>query len=193
MPKRAKVAVVFAGLWVLSPIDLIPEFLPVIGPLDDVVVVALALRYAARTVPRATLLAAWDGDPATIDRLLGRRCAADVPQIGSARMGRVPPTRPRELLLQYFPDCPNWRVADERLRAVADDLGLTIGYQSVTTPEQAELFSFRGSPTILIDGVDPFAVGGEPIGLSCRIYRTPDGSAGSPTTAQIAAALAADE
>ncbi|HLM64346.1 MAG TPA: DUF1232 domain-containing protein [Acidimicrobiales bacterium] len=71
VPRRAKVAVAFAGLWVLSPIDLIPEFLPVIGPLDDVVVVALALRYAARQVPRATLVAAWDGDPRVLDRLLG--------------------------------------------------------------------------------------------------------------------------
>src|SRR5262245_26271563 len=52
VPRRAKLAVAFAGLWVISPIDLIPEFLPVIGPLDDVVVVALALRYAARKVPR---------------------------------------------------------------------------------------------------------------------------------------------
>lgn len=41
VPLRAKVAVGFAALGVLSPIDLIPEFLPVIGPLDDVVVVAL--------------------------------------------------------------------------------------------------------------------------------------------------------
>lgn len=72
VPRRPKVAVGFAGLWVLSPIDLIPEFLPIIGPLDDVVVVALALRYAARRVPQETLLGAWDGDPRTIERLLGR-------------------------------------------------------------------------------------------------------------------------
>jgi len=71
VPRRARVAIVFAGLWVVSPIDLIPEFLPVIGPLDDVVVVALALRYAARLVPRAVLLEAWDGDPNTLERLLG--------------------------------------------------------------------------------------------------------------------------
>jgi uncharacterized membrane protein YkvA (DUF1232 family) len=71
VPRRAKVAVALAGLWVLSPIDLIPEFLPVIGPLDDVIVVALALRYAARQIPRAVLLDAWPGDPATIQRLLG--------------------------------------------------------------------------------------------------------------------------
>ena len=48
VPLRAKAALLIAGLWVLSPIDLIPEFLPVVGPLDDIVVVALALRYAAR-------------------------------------------------------------------------------------------------------------------------------------------------
>ncbi len=71
VPRRAKVAVVLAGLWVASPIDLIPEFLPVIGPLDDVVVVALALRYAARQVPREVLLAAWPGETRLIERLLG--------------------------------------------------------------------------------------------------------------------------
>jgi uncharacterized membrane protein YkvA (DUF1232 family) len=73
VPRRAKVAVAFAGLWVLSPIDLIPEFLPVIGPLDDVVVVALAFRYAARQVPREVLLEAWPGKPAVLERLLGAR------------------------------------------------------------------------------------------------------------------------
>ena len=71
VPRRAKLAVGLAALWVLSPIDLIPEFLPVIGPLDDVVVVALALRYAARQVPRSVLLEAWPASPAVIERLLG--------------------------------------------------------------------------------------------------------------------------
>ena len=60
-----------AGIWVASPIDLIPEFLPVIGPLDDIVVVALALRYAARQVPRDVLVAAWPGERRLLDRLLG--------------------------------------------------------------------------------------------------------------------------
>jgi uncharacterized membrane protein YkvA (DUF1232 family) len=71
VPRRVRVALLVAGLWVLSPIDLIPEFLPVIGPLDDVVVVALALRYAARRVPREVLLQAWPGDPRILLRLLG--------------------------------------------------------------------------------------------------------------------------
>lgn len=72
VPRRAKVAIVFAGLWVASPIDLIPEFLPVIGPLDDIVVVALALRYAGRQVPREVLVTAWPGDPRLLERLLGK-------------------------------------------------------------------------------------------------------------------------
>jgi uncharacterized membrane protein YkvA (DUF1232 family) len=70
VPRRAKVAVAFAGLWVLSPIDLIPEFLPVIGPLDDVIVVALAFRYAARQVDRAVLFEAWPAEPRILERLL---------------------------------------------------------------------------------------------------------------------------
>jgi uncharacterized membrane protein YkvA (DUF1232 family) len=72
VPRRAKVAVGFAALWVLSPIDLIPEFLPVIGPLDDVVVVALALRYVARSVPRDVLMEAWPGSPRLLEKMLGQ-------------------------------------------------------------------------------------------------------------------------
>ncbi|MET8907700.1 DUF1232 domain-containing protein [Micromonospora sp. NPDC004551] len=77
VPRRAKVAIVFAGLWVASPIDLIPEFLPVIGPLDDIVVVALALRYAGRQVPRQVLLDAWPGEPRLLLRLLGPATGAE--------------------------------------------------------------------------------------------------------------------
>jgi uncharacterized membrane protein YkvA (DUF1232 family) len=72
VPRSAKIAIAIAGLWVASPIDLIPEFVPVIGPLDDIVVVALALRYAARRVPREVLLEAWPGEPRLLHRLIGR-------------------------------------------------------------------------------------------------------------------------
>src|SRR3954453_17132195 len=72
VPRRAKVALLVAVVWVVSPIDLLPEFLPVIGPLDDVVAVILLLRYAARSIPRETLLAAWPSDPRLLERLLGR-------------------------------------------------------------------------------------------------------------------------
>jgi uncharacterized membrane protein YkvA (DUF1232 family) len=80
VPRRAKIAVLIAGVWVASPIDLIPEFLPIIGPLDDIVVVALALRYAGRQVPRDVILAAWPGEPRLLERLLGP-AKAPTPQV----------------------------------------------------------------------------------------------------------------
>lgn len=88
VPRRAKIALLIAIIWVLSPIDLIPEFLPVIGPLDDVVAVVLLLRYAARSIPRSVLLQAWPEDPWLLERVLdGRRASAhsrqdDRPQPG---------------------------------------------------------------------------------------------------------------
>jgi hypothetical protein len=91
--------------------------------------------------------------------------------------------------LLYFDGCPHWQTADERLREVTAPLGLAVEHRLITTPAEAEEAGFRGSPTILIDGVDPFATGDEPVGLSCRLYPTPDGPAGAPTVAQLEAAL----
>ena len=73
VPTKAKVALGIAIVWVLSPIDLLPEFLPVIGPLDDVVAVVLLLRYAARQIPRGLLLDAWPAEPRLLERMLGQR------------------------------------------------------------------------------------------------------------------------
>ena len=73
VPRRAKIALVIAVIWVVSPIDLLPEFLPVIGPLDDVVAVVLLLRYAARSIPRDVVLAAWPTDPRLLLRILDGR------------------------------------------------------------------------------------------------------------------------
>ena len=59
----ADVRLVLVGLlaWILSPIDLIPEFIPVLGPLDDVVVAVVAMRYMRRRVGVADLRARWTG------------------------------------------------------------------------------------------------------------------------------------
>lgn len=70
VPRSVKIVVALAAIWVVSPIDLIPEFLPVIGALDDVIVVVLALRFAARRVPREAILAAWPGERRSLERLL---------------------------------------------------------------------------------------------------------------------------
>ncbi|MDQ3612268.1 MAG: thioredoxin family protein [Actinomycetota bacterium] len=97
-----------------------------------------------------------------------------------------------EVTLLYFDGCPSWQLADERL---LEALALTghpdqpVTRRQVTTPEQAEQLSFRGSPTVLVDGRDPFAEPGAPTGLACRMFRTPEGLAGAPTVEQLVAAL----
>lgn len=90
-----------------------------------------------------------------------------------------------QVTLLYFDGCPSWRVADERLGKLADEFGFDLAYRKVDTPEEAEALSFRGSPTILVDGRDPFAQGDDPVGLACRIYQTSDGPAGAPTVQQL--------
>lgn len=97
-----------------------------------------------------------------------------------------------EIRFLYFEDCPNWRTARERLDQVLGDLAAgppAVTMVAVTTPEDAERLGFRGSPSILIDERDPFARGDEPVGLSCRVYQTPDGPQGSPTVEQLRAAF----
>lgn len=94
------------------------------------------------------------------------------------------------MTLLYFDDCPNWKVADDRLATVARGLpDVTVTRHLVDTPEEAERVGFRGSPSILVDGVDVFADADAPVGLSCRVYQTPDGPAGSPTVEQLRAAI----
>lgn len=98
-----------------------------------------------------------------------------------------------DVALLYFDDCPNHQHAEENLAAALIESGageVVIRRQRVGTVEEAERFGFLGSPTILIDGVDPFAAPGASPGLSCRVYRTEDGPAGAPTVAQIRQALA---
>jgi len=90
------------------------------------------------------------------------------------------------ITLQYFDDCPNWRVAEQHLTALAREFaGHTVTLQEITTVEDAHRHGFRGSPSMLLDGVDPFPGVDEPFGLSCRMYSTPDGPAGSPTIDQL--------
>jgi len=70
VPKGSKVLLLFGAAWIASPIDLIPEFIPFLGPLDDAVVAALILRRLVRTAGREVVEEHWRGDPAIIARLL---------------------------------------------------------------------------------------------------------------------------
>lgn len=96
-----------------------------------------------------------------------------------------------DIALLYFTGCPNWTIADERLATIAAGRpDITVTRHLVESIEDAERLGFHGSPTILVDGVDPFADPDAPVGLSCRIYQTPDGPAGAPTVEQLQGALA---
>ncbi len=91
-----------------------------------------------------------------------------------------------DITLLYFPDCPNWKIADQRLQVImAERDDLTLTHRLVGSPKEAERVGFHGSPSILIDGVDVFAEPGARVGLTCRRYPTPDGYAGAPTLAQL--------
>jgi uncharacterized membrane protein YkvA (DUF1232 family) len=57
-------------MWLVSPIDLIPEFIPVAGPLDDAIVAVLILRYVLKRAGRDVVSKHWRGDPVVLERLL---------------------------------------------------------------------------------------------------------------------------
>lgn len=70
VPRGPKVWLVVGTLWLVSPIDLLPEFLPVLGPLDDAVVAALILRHLVKRAGTDVVRQHWRGAPATLDLIL---------------------------------------------------------------------------------------------------------------------------
>ena len=61
VPLDARLVLVGLIAWILSPIDLIPEFIPGLGPLDDVIVAVVALRYVRRRIGIDGIRARWAG------------------------------------------------------------------------------------------------------------------------------------
>jgi 8-oxo-dGTP pyrophosphatase MutT (NUDIX family) len=94
----------------------------------------------------------------------------------------------------YWEGCPSHPEAEALLREVVEERGIDapIEMRHVQTREEAVALSFPGSPTIRIDGrdVDP-AGASTPPGLSCRVYRLPDGRPSPvPSRQQLEEALA---
>ncbi|WP_243073709.1 thioredoxin family protein [Microbacterium sp. SS28] len=93
----------------------------------------------------------------------------------------------------HIGDCPNWVEAGNRIREALDATGLDdveVTFRLLTAVEDAARVPFAGSPTILLDGKDLFPSGDQSSALACRVYPTPVGLAGLPTTSQIIEALA---
>jgi uncharacterized membrane protein YkvA (DUF1232 family) len=75
VPLSVRIALIGLLAWLLSPIDLIPEFIPVLGPLDDAVVAILVLRYVRRRLGEPELRRRWAGSDAGFElltRVLGQ-------------------------------------------------------------------------------------------------------------------------
>ena len=70
VPRRAKVALIAGGLYLALPIDLVPDFIPVAGQIDDAIVAAAILRFVLASTERSVLYEHWHGDPRTLDRVL---------------------------------------------------------------------------------------------------------------------------
>lgn len=93
--------------------------------------------------------------------------------------------------LLYFDGCPSYRMAERLLGEALADEGLAepIELIPVAGDADAERLKFVGSPTIRVDGVDPFAPGAVDYGMQCRVYLTPEGLKGWPTRAMLRQAL----
>ncbi|MEI8406495.1 MULTISPECIES: hypothetical protein [unclassified Kribbella] len=86
----------------------------------------------------------------------------------------------------HVPDCPNLPLLLERLAQVTD---LPVMTRVIDSDDEAARFGMAGSPTLLVDGIDPFAASGD-YSLSCRLYRDHDGRVVSvPSIEQLRSAI----
>jgi hypothetical protein len=92
-----------------------------------------------------------------------------------------------QIVILHVPECPNLERARTRLRGALAVAGATAAVREmeVATPDAARSAGMRGSPTILIDGRDPFAVDSDVPSLSCRLYPTASGVDAAPDLAQL--------
>ena len=93
----------------------------------------------------------------------------------------------------YFDGCPTYVAATRTVSEVLAKLGMDAEVElvGVNSDEEAERLRFPGSPTIRVDGEDLFPVPERAeYALGCRIYASPEGLRGSPTTAMLWEALA---
>lgn len=91
--------------------------------------------------------------------------------------------------LLYFDGCPNWKAMADQLDRLATELNFTWTSVQVETPQAALDLEFHGSPSLHVNGVDPFATPNAPVGLTCRVYQTATGPSGTPDDDAVRRAL----
>ena len=96
------------------------------------------------------------------------------------------------LEILHVPDCPNLSALEQRLgeALTASRQGAALSRRVIDTAKAAAAAGMTGSPTLLVDGIDPFAEPGTSPSLSCRLYRGADGRVdGAPSVAALRRAL----
>jgi hypothetical protein len=98
-----------------------------------------------------------------------------------------------ELVLLTVPDCPNAAAFEQRLAAaLAGRPDAAVRRRVIASEQKAAAEGMHGSPTLLVDGTDPFAAPGQPPSLSCRLYTDVSGQAGPvPSIAELRRVLTA--
>jgi uncharacterized membrane protein YkvA (DUF1232 family) len=85
VPWRARIVLGSGLLYAASPITLVPDFIPVIGKLDNVFALIVAIRLSVALIPVPVLIAAWPGEPGQLRPLVGRRLPQTNPAMITTR------------------------------------------------------------------------------------------------------------
>jgi len=88
VPTSAKVVLAAVAVYLVSPVDLIPDFIPLVGYLDDIILAAVVVDGVLNFIDRPILLRYWPGSPASLERTaaVARRLARWVPARVKARI-----------------------------------------------------------------------------------------------------------
>ena len=88
VPVAAKVALAAVAVYLASPVDLIPDFIPLLGFLDDVLLAAIVVDGLLNHLDRSFVLKYWPGDVASLDAVAGvaRKLSRWVPARVKARV-----------------------------------------------------------------------------------------------------------
>lgn len=95
-----------------------------------------------------------------------------------------------QLAVLSVPDCPGVKLLDERLAQVLEGrTGVVVSHRVIDDLDEATRWGMSGSPTLLIDGIDPFAEPGQAASVSCRLYRRGGRAEMAPSARQLLDAI----
>lgn len=157
---------------------------------DDRLIVAIARRSPGRRLEDSDALVVADGlgwDAAESGQLTDSHQVLTFQCTGTSTVQVV------EIEVLTVPDCPNRATAIARVREALRAIGeasAAITELVVDHPDRARETGMHGSPTILLDGRDPFASSSADTSVSCRLYRSDAGLEGAPSVEDLITAIA---